>query len=674
MAKTPALPEVIRFGREVCGNLEAAEAREWLVTNGLGGYACGTIAGTLTRRYHGLLIAALPPPWNRTLLVSKIDEVAEYSGQTYFLGANRWRDGVIDPAGYRYLESFCLEGATPVWTYACADALLEKRVWMERGENTTYINYTLARGSRPLDLSGKVLVNWRGHHNLTRASEMPMDIQPADGGLRVQALAKAPPFYLRSARAGFEAAHTWYRNYDLTEEMVRGLDHTEDHLHAATFQATLQPGDSITLVLSIYPHANLDGMAARQTQITRGQELLQQSVHAQSCLAKSPGWIRQLILAADQFVITRSGEERFEGASIIAGYPWFGEWGRDTMIALPGLLLATGRASVAAHVLRGYAGLVNQGMLPNRIPGEGKTVEYNTVDAALWLFEAARQYHAVTEDLALIDEIFPALVQIIDSYTRGTRYGIRVDPKDGLVHAGEPGVQLTWMDAKIGDWVVTPRIGKPIEVNALWISAIMTQAKFAEVLGKTPAPYAELVTEAHLGFQRFWNAESNFCFDVIEGPDGDDASLRPNQIFAVALGEDLLPPEQQRAVVDICRRELLTSFGLRSLSAKDKQYRGHYAGDARYRDSSYHQGTVWGWLMGPFVQAFMRVTGDAKQALSSSLRLRVTCKFTAWEPPAKFSMEILPSLRKVVLPKRGPSPSCCEHGSVLRPGACGANP
>jgi predicted glycogen debranching enzyme len=329
-----------------------------------------------------------------------------------------------------------------------------------------------------------------------------------------------------------------------------------------------------------------------------------------------PAWIKQLILAADQFVITRPLADGFEGSSVIAGYPWFGDWGRDTLIALPGLLLATGRRGIAADVLRTYARFVDRGMLPNRFPDAGEAPEYNSVDAALWFFEAVRQHYAATRDLSLVREIFPAMAQIIDEYARGTRYGIHVDSTDGLLNAGEPGVQVTWMDSKIGDCVVTPRVGKPVEVNALWVNALATQAKLAEALGSSATLYADLAARARQGFQRFWNPDANCCFDVIDGPEGNDASVRPNQLLAVALEESPLSAEQQRAVVDICARELLTSFGLRSLSPSTPQYCGTYGGDARYRDTAYHQGTAWGWLIGPFVHAFLRVTRDPEQALT----------------------------------------------------------
>jgi predicted glycogen debranching enzyme len=474
MSTSPALPPVIDFGREICGDLAAAEAREWLVTNGTGGFACGTVAGTLTRRYHGLLVAALPAPWRRTLLVSKIDEMVEYDGQGYQLGANRWADGAIDPNGHLHIERFRLEGTTPVWTFACADALLEKRVWMEHGANTTFVQYTLLRATRPLRLVAKALVNFRGYHCLMCGPEVHMDVQSIDRGLRVQAFAEAPPFYLRSAEAAVEPAHTWYRHYELAAERSRGLDHQEDLLHAGTFTADLKAGASMILVASTDPAANLDGTPALQARISRDQALVELGQQANPHIAHWPAWIKQLILAADQFVIARPLADGFEGSSVVAGYPWFGDWGRDTMIALPGLLLATGRPEIAADILRTYARFVDRGMLPNRFPDGGKAPEYNSVDAALWFFEAVRQYYAATHDLSLLRELFPAMAQIIDEYTRGTRHSIHVDSADGLLNAGEPGVQVTWMDSKIGDWVVTPPEGKPVEVNALWVNALVT--------------------------------------------------------------------------------------------------------------------------------------------------------------------------------------------------------
>jgi predicted glycogen debranching enzyme len=630
MCASPARPPAVDFGRGVCGDLYAAEAREWLVTNGIGGFACGTIAGTLTRRYHGLLVAALRPPLDRTLLVSKIDEIVEYNGETYALGANRWANGAIDPRGYAYIERFRLEGTLPAWTYAFADALLEKRVWMGHGVNTTYVEYRLVRASAPVQLSAKILVNYRDYHSLTHAGGWHIDVQPVQGGIRVHAFAEATPFYVRSAEAKAEAVNVWYRDFELTAERVRGLEHREDSLHAATFRAELNAASGpVTIVASTDKEAGADGSLALLTRGAGEMELVRACARAHPNWPEWPAWVKQLVLAADQFIVARPAQDSpnaavssgppapsLDGVSIIAGYPWFSDWGRDTMIALPGLLLATGRPAIAAVMLRTYARYVDRGMIPNRFPDAGISPEYNTVDAALWFFEAARQYYAATHNLSLVREIFPALAQIIGGYTRGTRYNIHVDGSDGLVYAGEPGIQLTWMDAKVNDWVVTPRIGKPVEVNALWLNALATQATFAKALSISERPYTDLAARARQGFQRYWNAGVNYCFDVIDGPEGNDASLRPNQLFAVALEESPLNPGQQRAVVDVCARELLTSFGLRSLSRHDPRYCGHYGGDRRQRDAAYHQGTVWGWLIGPFVHAFLRTGGSPEQALS----------------------------------------------------------
>ncbi|MBI3668207.1 MAG: glycogen debranching enzyme family protein [Acidobacteria bacterium] len=628
----------VEFGREICGSLDAASEREWLVTNGIGGYASGTVAGLATRRYHGLLVAALQPPLGRTLLVSKLDETAHYSGRAYALAANRWAGGALDPQGYRQVERFRLEGTTPVWTFACADALLEKRVWMHAGANTTFVRHTLLRGSGPMELELKALVNYRDFHSSTRAGDWRMNITAVEHGLCVEAFEGATPFYLLSATATVQRAHEWYRDFDLAAERYRGLDDHEDHLHAGTFRARLAPGESVTLVLSAEPPtglaADLDGRAAWQARSAQEQALLNpwaaallQSVRqagAPSALrlletsSQDSGgdlaWVRQLVLAADQFIVKRPLPDEPEARSVIAGYHWFGDWGRDTMIALPGLALCTGRPDLARQILRTYARFVSCGMLPNVFPEAGQTPEYNTVDATLWFFEAVRQHYQATRDSVLLRELFPVLAEIIDWHVRGTRHRIHMDPADGLLAAGEPGVQLTWMDAKVGDWVVTPRIGKPVEVNALWYNALVGMAEFTRTFLRPTVMYEAMAKRVRYSFQRFWNEAAGCCFDVLDGPKGNDAAVRPNQIFAVSLPESPLAPEQQRAVVDTCARHLLTSHGLRSLAPEDPQYRGQYGGSPHDRDAIYHQGTVWGWLLGPFVLAHLRVYGDPVRA------------------------------------------------------------
>lgn len=606
--------KMIEFGREICGRLEIAESREWLVTNGIGGFAMGTIAGLLTRRYHGLLIAALEPPLGRTLLLSKLDEDVKYDGRYMPLFTNRWAGGKVENEGIRYLERFHLEGTIPVWSYAIADAILEKRVWMQAGANTTYIHYTLRRASAPLEIYAKAMVNCRDYHSTTIVNDWNIQIERVPDGLKVTAFDGAKPFYLFSGRNQIWPDRVWYEDYFLSIEEYRGQnDVVEDHIHVGVLGATLQPGESFTIVASTEPAPNLDGQLAYQERQDYERALLAQAnVPAGSYQAA----LNQLILAADQFIVGRATPTDPNGRTIIAGYPWFSDWGRDTMIALPGLTLCTGRAEIAAKILRTFAHFVSQGMLPNRFPDAGQEPEYNTVDATLWYFEAIRAYHAHTNDHQLLQDLYPILQEIIEWHQRGTRYNIQLDPTDGLLYAGQPGVQLTWMDAKAGDWVVTPRIGKPVEINALWYNALCIMIEVAGQLGQSPEKYELLARQTKTGFARFWNKETNYCYDVLDGPAGHEATLRPNQLFAISLPHSPLTPDQQKAIVDVCARRLITSHGLRSLSADDPAFIGKYGGDQKQRDAAYHQGTVWSWLIGPFVTAHLRIYNQPEQARS----------------------------------------------------------
>lgn len=607
----------LEFGREVCGNTAVAETREWLVTNGIGGYASGTIAGMLTRRYHGLLMAALQPPLGRTLLVAKIDETAEYdgiypqSGRFFPLFANRWAGGSLEVEGPRHLNQFHLEGTTPVWTYGLGNALLEKRIWMQQGANTTYIQYRLVRATGPMSIEAKAFVNYRDYHNTTIMDDWDgeAEIEPVPNGLRLTMFDDAAPFYLLSDAADIIPQYDWYEDFFLSIEEYRGQpDVTEDHLYAALIRFTLRPGESVTLAATTEPEASLDGDAAYAERRAYEQRLLAQ--------ANLPAEAARLVLAADQFVVQRPTAKDPNGRSIIAGFPWFSDWGRDTMIGLPGLTLVTGRPHTAAGILRTYAQFVDQGMIPNRFPDAGERPEYNTVDASLWYFEALRAYHAATGDDALVRELFPVLADIIRWHRRGTRYSIQMDPADGLLSAGEPGIQLTWMDAKIDEWVVTSRIGKPVEINALWYNALCIMAAFAQLLDEDATPYQELAQRVEVGFGRFWYEKMGYCYDVVDGPDGNDGSLRPNQLLAISLPYSPLPPAQQRSALDACARHLLTAHGLRSLSPDDKNYVGVYGGNRTKRDGAYHQGTVWAWLIGPFVSAHLRVYQNRAQARS----------------------------------------------------------
>jgi predicted glycogen debranching enzyme len=607
----------VRFGREICGDLAAAESREWLVANGIGGYASGTVAGSQTRRYHGLLVAALQPPVGRTQLVSTIDEIVHYAGAEFSLATHHWASGAVEPHGFLLLEDFQLEGTTPVWTYALADALLEKRVWMRQGENTTCIQYTLVRASSAIEIELKALVNYRDFHSLTHAGGWRMSIELVDQGVRVLAFDGAAPFYLKCTAASCEPRHQWYLDCYYGAETERGLNDRDDRLFAALFRAKLEVASSITFLASTEAAASLDAETARPERANHNVKLFREWQAKNQALAEeAPSWLWQLILAADQFIVKRSLPEEPDGRSVIAGYHWFADWGRDTMIALPGLTLATGRPSVAKQILLAFSRYVDKGMLPNNFPDAGGTPEYNTVDAALWYFQAIRQYFQATQDATTLQKLFPVLAGMIEAHITGTRYNIHVDPADGLVYAGGPGVQLTWMDAKIGDWVVTPRTGKPVEINALWINALETMKEFSRLLEKPGDAYEKLAAKAKNNFQKFWNADRNCCFDVIDSPGiGNDASLRPNQIFAASLPVCPLSPERQKAVVDVCARRLLTSHGLRSLAPGEPGYIGHYGGSPHDRDAAYHQGTVWGWLLGPFALAHYRVYHDRQAAL-----------------------------------------------------------
>jgi predicted glycogen debranching enzyme len=611
----------VEFGREICGVLEAAEQREWLVTNGIGGFASGTVSGNLTRRYHGLLVAALQPPVGRMQLVAKLDEAAHYDAADYALGTNLWASGVIEPQGYVHIENFRLDGTAPVWRFAISDALLEKRVWMSHGENTTYVQYTMLRGSQSLELELRTLINYRDFHSNTHAGDWCMKIDAVQNGVRITAFQDAIPFYLLSSDARVEARHEWCRDYFLPLEKYRSLDDREDNLLAAVFRTTLNVGQNVTVIFSTNANAPLNGDEARADNTKRDSDLLAQWASTDAPAASAaPGWIRQLILAADQFVVKRDLADTpgdSTGKSIIAGYHWFGDWGRDTMIALPGLTLVTGRPDIAKTILLSFARFVEGGMLPNNFPDAGGRPEYNTVDAALWFFEAVRQYFAATQDVETLGKLFPVMAQMIDAHVAGTRYQIHVDQADGLLYAGEPGVQLTWMDAKIGDLVVTPRIGKPVEINALWFNALETMAGLAPAAKQSAEPFTKLAARVKQSFAKFWNASAGYCYDVIDAPGiGNDATLRPNQIFAVSLPQSPLPTEQQKGVVDICARRLVTSYGLRSLTQSESGYQGHYGGNVRERDGAYHQGTVWGWLLGAFVLAHLRVYADRAAALS----------------------------------------------------------
>jgi predicted glycogen debranching enzyme len=426
----------------------------------------------------------------------------------------------------------------------------------------------------------------------------------APGVASVQPYADLPRLYLVHQANEIETQGGWYYNFEYDVERERGLDFQEDLFQPLTLRANLTEGRSFAVIASTEPHQARKAHELRRLEVARRERI------AVASPSREP-LVRALTQAADQFIVRRGDLK-----TVIAGYHWFGDWGRDTMIALPGLTLTTGRIDVAKSILLAFARHVDQGMLPNLFPDAGETPEYNTVDATLWFFEAIRALTAKTGDYGFVREnLYPVLCDIIEWHVRGTRYGIRMDD-DGLLNAGEPGVQLTWMDAKVGDWVVTPRYGKPVEIQALWYNALRILQDFAEQIGDQSASqrYGAMAAKAGQNFHElFWNEAAGCLYDVVRG-EARDASVRPNQIFAVSLPYPILSAGKAGLVVAVVERELLTPVGLRSLARSDSQYRPRYEGSPLSRDGAYHQGTVWPWLLGPFVTAYLRVHNSSSEA------------------------------------------------------------
>ena len=622
-AVPPPVPCPIRYTRAICGDLGEAERREWWLANGLGSYAGGTIAGSLTRRYHGLLIAPIGSPLGRRLILAKADASLHAGEQSWPLFTNRWKGGAISPAGHIRIGSFSLDYSIPTWVYELGYHQVEARIWMEPGAHTTYAAWRLLPGCEPpeerLFLKVILLANNRDHHGATSVGGFEPNVWVDGDRLRI---VDAGLFTLTIASPGadIQIKHDWYRDFELPIESDRGLNSTDNHLCVGEMTIPLVPERWQGIVASLEPEPSSDFTAALERRLEHDRAVLSKALGSSPAMRQAPGWVSRLALAADAFLFSRPLPSVPDGHSVIAGYPWFGDWGRDTMIGLPGLTLATGRPEIARSILKTFASFVSEGMLPNVYPEAGDHPAYNTADASLWFFEAWRAYLEAVGDIAAIGEVFPLLCDMIKWHQQGTRYGIKVDPADGLLNAGVAGVQLTWMDAKVGDWVVTPRIGKPVEINALWYNALRIMSTFAGLLAM-PDSFSTSAETAKQSFARFVRADGQGLYDVIDGPDGDDARIRPNQIFAVSLPHSALSLEDQRKVVQVCRHQLLTAFGLRSLAPGSAEYHPGYGGGVLERDGGYHQGPVWGWLLGPFCLADCRVSGDAAAAEADLVRI-----------------------------------------------------
>jgi predicted glycogen debranching enzyme len=596
--------------------------KEWLVTNGLGGYATGTVSGSITRRYHGLLIAALPTPFGRTMMLN------------YLWEQLRFRDGrvvalphVFPAAGGRgldcsqYLTAFRLEAGLPVWEYDVEGVRFEKRVLMPFLQNTTHVSYTLL-SSEPVRLELRPMLAFRLHeapvnHPLTE----PYGVQALGDRFEVLPGGDLPP--LRLFVHGEEKAFTVIPElfpsvvYDL--EQHRGYESCGDLWSPGYFRLMLgrdKPGTLIASTESWETIGALTPPELRHAEHRRRTRLVESAR-----TVPTRGIAAELVLAADQFIITPAGrvEEAAraramgdEVRTVVAGYHWFTDWGRDTMISLEGLALCTGREREAGYILRTFGHYVRDGLIPNMFPEGTKEGLYHTADATLWFFHAIHRYLLATGDRSTLRQLLPKLKSIVQQHVAGTHFGIGVDPVDGLLRQGAPGYQLTWMDAKVEDWVVTPRRGKAVEINALWYNALRLVTEWLREEGDPMAVETHDHAErARTSFnQRFWYGEGGYLYDVIDGEDGDDTACRPNQIFAISLDHPVLETERWLPVFDVVRERLLTPVGLRSLAPGHRDYKAQYYGDLRARDAAYHQGTVWGWLAGPLVDAWLKVYPD----------------------------------------------------------------
>ena len=607
----------IRLGRDICTNPAESDHREWWLANGLGGYAGGTVSGVLARRYHGLLTVPLFPPLGRVLLLARADADLLLGDRVIPLHTNHWSNGGHVPRGYRSIEEFFLDGRSPVWCFRVDKLLIEQRICMLHGRNATSIAYRVVEGldaqdERPGIRLGLV-ASFRDHHHVNRVRDFELRADPVEDGVRV-ALPQGSDLLIRSYNAQFQVDNTWIENFFLEAEQARGLEYIDNHVRTGFAEIELHAGRWTGLVVGTERSLDLDCGVLLEAEAKRVAVLQAKALPGLDKEA-APAWIRQLVIAADSFVFARLDAGDGERYSIIAGYPWFGDWGRDTMIALPGLALATGRHDIALRILNTFVAYVSEGMLPNRFPGAGDEPEYNTVDAALWFIEAWRAYFELTGDVGAVRDAFPALQQIIHCYRDGTRYGIAMDPDDGLITAGVAGQQLTWMDARVNGRVITPRHGKPVEINALWFNALSSMVLFCNELDLPDDGYKAMAERTAKGFGKYVREDGLGLYDVLDGPEGNDTSIRPNQLLAVSLPFSPVSSRSvMQSIVAVCERDLLTPVGLRSLAPSDQKYVGRYQGGVAQRDGSYHQGTVWAWLLGHYALAEFRVTDDAQRA------------------------------------------------------------
>ena len=591
----------MKIGTTDCRNLDQALGLEWLETNGRGGFSSGTVAGANTRRYHALLLTARKPPSERFVLVNHLEEWLDLDGQSFPLSTNCY-PGTVHPSGYQSCTGFS-SNPWPTWTFDCNGTTIQREIFTVRGRDLVIVRWTLlGKKKQRAALRVRPKLTGRDYHATHHENgSLSTEALVGNGTVAWQLYPDLPP--VRAFHSGgYRHEPEWYRQIQFPVEQQRGLDHEEDWWSPGEFTLDLISGSAQTLAFTSEGVERLDVSALAKHEQAR-REQLKKAAPATDSLAG------ELWRAAEVYVSERGSQQ-----TIIAGYPWFTDWGRDTFISLPGLCLVTGRLDVAWQVIASFAAHVSEGMIPNRFPDAGEQPEYNTIDASLWFIHAIDRYLAYAKDDARVREIaWPAVKQILDGYRRGTRYGIHL-ADDGLIAGGVPGSQLTWMDAKVGDWVVTPRHGKPVEIQALWVRALEVGEALATTFGE-PAVAVQCRQNrkrATASFmQRFWYEAGGYLYDVIDGPEGDDGSLRPNQLYALSLVDGLVPRERAQQILRVVHDQLLTPVGLRTLSPRDSRYRPQYEGDVVERDGAYHQGTVWPFLLGPFVTAWLKVFGNS---------------------------------------------------------------
>jgi len=619
-----ALVRRLSFEGEGGHDPDALLGREWLVTNGLGGFASSTVAGVPTRRYHGLLISALPTPLGRTVMLNHLAEWLRLpDGRRFHVGGQERAGGTLELPGARHLTEFRLEEGLPVWRYDLEGAVVEKRVLMLHKQNTVHVNYRVVSGDGPLRLKLRPAVQFRPLEEAVHAStNEPYTVTSVEDRLELSTGHVYPPMRLKiyGHRATFSLDGRKFGDIFYRVEERRGYDHTGELWSPGYFSVDVSRETPATLVASTESWETVRALVPEDAQAAEHER--RQRLLAAAHPAARGGVAAELVLASDQFVITPSGRQedsaRAQAAgeevrSVIAGYHWFTDWGRDTMISLEGLTCTTGRHREAGWILRTFGQYIRDGLIPNMFPDGSNEGLYHTADATLWFFQAAHRYLKATDDRVTLEQLLPKLRDIIEHHLRGTRFSIGVDERDGLLRQGEEGYQLTWMDAKCDGWVVTPRRGKAVEINALWYNALrLLEGWTREVEGEEAArAYAEHAERARRSFnERFWYEEGGHLYDVVECEElggKDDPACRPNQLLAISLAHPVLDPARWESVLNVAREKLLTPVGLRSLSPDHPDFHPTYHGDLKTRDAAYHQGTVWGWLIGPFVDAWLKV-------------------------------------------------------------------